>query len=45
MKILVDTKNWLPVKTTWEDDNQLITSELSGVRMNTGVKDDLFKFK
>ncbi|MDD5132130.1 MAG: outer-membrane lipoprotein carrier protein LolA [bacterium] len=45
MKILIDTKNWLPVKTTWEDDNQLITSELSGVRMNTGVKDDLFKFK
>ncbi|MDD5259747.1 MAG: outer-membrane lipoprotein carrier protein LolA [bacterium] len=45
MKIFVDTKNWLPVKTTWEDDNQLITSELLNVKMNTGVKDELFKFK
>ena len=45
MKILVDTKNWLPVKTTWEDDNQLITSELLNIKMNTGVKDELFKFK
>lgn len=45
MKIYVDTKNWLPVKTIWEDDNQLITSELLNVQMNTGVKDDLFKFK
>lgn len=45
MKIYVDTKNWLPIKTTWEDDNQLITSELLNVKMNTGVKDELFKFK
>ncbi len=45
MKIFVDTKNWLPIKTTWEDDNQLITSELLNVKMNTGVKDELFKFK
>jgi outer membrane lipoprotein-sorting protein len=45
MKIYVDTKNWLPVKTTWEDDNQFITSELLNVKMNTGVKDELFKCK
>lgn len=45
MKIFVDTTSWLPVKTIWEDDNQLITSELLNIKMNTGVKDELFKFK
>lgn len=45
MKIYVNTTNWMPVKTTWEDDNQLITSELLNIKMNTGVKDELFKFK
>lgn len=45
MKIFVDTTSWLPVKTIWEDDNQLITSELLNMKMNTGVRDELFKFK
>ncbi len=45
MKIFVDTTSWLPVKTIWEDDNQLITSELLDIKMNTGVRDELFKFK
>ncbi|MBI5554923.1 MAG: outer membrane lipoprotein carrier protein LolA [Elusimicrobia bacterium] len=45
MKIFVDTSTWLPVKTIWEDDNQLITSELLNVKINTGVRDELFKFK
>ncbi len=45
MKIYVDTTSWLPVKTIWEDDNQLITSELLNIKINTGVKDDIFKFK
>ncbi len=45
MKIFIDTSSWLPVKTIWEDDNQLITTELLNIKMNSGVKDELFKFK
>ncbi len=45
MSIVINTKNWLPVKTLWEDDNQVITTNLQNIKVNTGVSDELFKFK
>jgi outer membrane lipoprotein-sorting protein len=45
MTIFLDQKTWLPVKTLWEDDNQLITTDLNHVKLNTKVNSDIFKFK
>ena len=45
MDIFIDTKTWLPLKTVWEDDNQVITTDLQNIRINTGVAAETFKFK
>jgi len=45
MTIFLDQKTWLPVKTLWEDENQLITTDLTHIKVNNKVNSDIFKFK
>lgn len=45
MTIYLEKQNWLPVKTVWEDENQVITTELTNIKLNSKLPDELFKFK
>lgn len=45
MTIYLDSRNWLPLKTVWEDENQVITTEISNAQLNTKLSNDVFKFR
>lgn len=45
MTIYLDSRNWLPVKTVWEDANQVITTEITNAKINSKIAAEVFKFK